>query len=122
MRLNPNPTIMPEIAPLTVTTMDPPTGKNPLPPPFAPVDLLLVQKIKMLAQELSTWRNHAELLRNAGNPDQQAIDKQEKKDKLDHALRNAAEIEDKQRREDVQCAGTSNERTLPFSVHLLLWN
>jgi hypothetical protein len=89
--------------------MAPPTSKNPLPPPFAPARPSTRAKNKDArpgAIDLpKPRRTPAEML---AIRDQQAIDKQEKKDKQDQALKNAAEIEDEQRREDLQRAATSN--------------
>jgi hypothetical protein len=91
--------------PLSVTTMAPPSNKNPLPPPFAPTRLATRAKNKDARPGAVKPRRTPTEMQAIRN--QQALDKQNKKEKQEQALENAADIEDEQHEEGLERAAIS---------------
>lgn len=96
--------------------MAPPSNKNHLPPPFAPTQLATRAKNKDARPGTVDMpkprRTPAEM---QAIRDQQAHDKQEKKEKQEQALKTAADIEDEQRQEDIERAAISNVHKPPVA-------
>jgi hypothetical protein len=86
-------------------------SKNPLPPPFAPSRPSTRTKNKDarpgVVDKPKPRRTPAEM---QAIRDQQAFDKQEKERNQEKAMKNAADIEDQQRQEDLQRIAQSNVR------------
>ena len=92
------------------------SSKNPLPPPFAPSQPSTCTKNKDACpgavDKPKPCRTPAEM---QAIQDQQALDKQEKEHNQEQAMKNAADIEDEQHQEDLQCTAQSNVRKLPVA-------
>ena len=86
-------------------------GKNALPPPFAPSRPSTRTKNKEAhpgaVDKPKPRRTPAEM---KAIRDQQAFEKQEKERNQEQAMKNAADIEDQQRQEDIQRTAQSNVR------------
>jgi hypothetical protein len=91
-------------------------SKNPLPPPFAPSRPSTRTKNKDARpgaiDKPKPRRTPAEM---QAIRDQQASDKQEKERNQKQAMKNAADIEDEQRQEDLQRTTQSNVRKPPVA-------
>src|SRR5258708_1862153 len=91
-------------------------SKNLLPPPFAPSRPSTRTKNKDArpgaVDKPKPRRTPAEM---QAIPDQQASDKQEKERNQEQAMKNAADIEDEQRQEDLQRTAQSNVRKPPVA-------
>ncbi|KAF8808307.1 hypothetical protein BYT27DRAFT_7222942 [Phlegmacium glaucopus] len=91
-------------------------SKNSLPPPFAPTRPSTRTKNKDArpgAVDMPKPRRTAAEMQAIR--DQQASDKQEKRQQQEQALKKAADIEDEQRQEDLQRAAQSNVRKPPVA-------
>jgi hypothetical protein len=93
-----------------------PPKKNPLPRPFAPSGLSTRPKNKDVrpgaVDKPRPRKTPAEM---QAIQEQQALDKQEKKCNQEQAMKNAADIEDQQRQEDLQRTAQSNVRKPPVA-------
>lgn len=86
-------------------------SKNPLPPPFAPSRPSTRTKNKDARPgAIDMPKPHRTPAEMQAIRNQQALDKKEKERNQDQAMKNAADIEDQQRREDLERTAQSNVR------------